>query len=162
MSDFSSERQTKESLCAESENFDEHYVPDNLPLVDSELIENVPVYEFAVIDDVTGVSTQAINETLTPGGQFIVSGHKIKVAGDKPEVGVYFVSAADPSQRVKVAGHLAKNTETLVSGIIPALSAGRWKLEIVTQYSSMDNFLKEPRTITLAYELTIMDGKPIG
>jgi hypothetical protein len=33
----------------------------------------------AIID----ISTEAVNETLTPGGMFSVSGHKIKVEGDK-------------------------------------------------------------------------------
>jgi hypothetical protein len=107
------------------------------------------------IDEFIDVSTEAVNETLTPGGQFIVSGHKIKVVGDKPEVGVYFVSVADPSQRVKVAGHLAENAVSKVIGIIPALSAGVWKLEIVTQYTTGSAFLKDPRTLTFAGDLTV-------
>jgi hypothetical protein len=61
-----------------------------------------------------------VNETLTPGGQFGISGHKIKVVGDRPEVGVYFVSADDASLRVKVGGHLAENTAAKVIGVIPA------------------------------------------
>jgi hypothetical protein len=110
------------------------------------------------IDEFFDVSTEAVNETLTPGGQFSVSGHKIKVAGDKPEVGVYFVSAADPSQRVKVAGHLAENTASHVIGIIPALTPGAWKPEIVTQYSSGSAFLKEPRVIESSLVLTVPEA----
>jgi hypothetical protein len=41
---------------------------------------------------------------------FSLSGHKIKVAGDGADVGVYFVAAADGKECVKVAGHLAENT----------------------------------------------------
>jgi hypothetical protein len=48
------------------------------------------------IDEFIDVTTETVNETLTPGGQFSVLGHKITVAGDSPDVGVYFVSAADP------------------------------------------------------------------
>jgi hypothetical protein len=107
------------------------------------------------IDEFIDVSTEAVNETLTPGGQFSVSGHKIKVAGDSPDIGIYFASAADPSVRVKAAGHLAENAPHRLIGIIPAsLAPGAYTLEVVTQYSSGQTFLKEPRTLTFAGELT--------
>jgi hypothetical protein len=101
------------------------------------------------------VATEAVNETLTPGGIFNISGHKIKVAGDSPEVGVCFVSAADPSVRVKVARHLAENTASKVIGIIPTLTPGAWKPEIVTQFSSGSFFLKDPRIIESSLVLTV-------
>jgi hypothetical protein len=107
------------------------------------------------IDEFIDVTTEAVNETLTPGGQFSMSGHKIRVDGDKPEVGVYFVSTADPSQRVKVEGHLAENAASKVIGVIPALTPGAWKLEIVTQYTHGSSPLKEPRTITFGPQLTV-------
>jgi hypothetical protein len=108
------------------------------------------------IDEFTDISAEAVNETLTPGGMFSVSGHKIKVEGDKPEVGVYFVSAADPAQRLKVAGHLAENTASKLIGIIPAgLAAGAYTLEVITQYTHGGVFLKEPRTIVFAAQLTV-------
>ncbi|MDR1249411.1 MAG: DUF4469 domain-containing protein [Treponema sp.] len=112
------------------------------------------------IDEFIDVTTEAVNETLTPGGQFSISGHKIKVDGDKPEVGVYFVSAADPSVRVKVAGHLAENTASKLIGIIPALTPGAWKPEIVTQFSSGSSFLKEPRAIESSLVLTVPEPAP--
>jgi hypothetical protein len=125
-------------------------------VIEVEGLANVSGY----IDEFTDVTTESINESLTSGGQFSVSGHKIKVAGDKPEVGVYFVSAADLSQRVKVEGHLAENAANKVIGLIPAgLAPGTWKLEIVTQYSSGQTFLKEPRTLTFAGELTVAAGQ---
>ncbi|MDR1352089.1 MAG: DUF4469 domain-containing protein, partial [Treponema sp.] len=107
------------------------------------------------IDEFIDVTTEAVNETLTPGGMFNISGHKIKVEGDKPEVGVYFVSVADPAVRVKVEGHLAENAASKVIGIIPALATGAWKLEIVTQYTHGGSPLKEPRTITFGPQLTV-------
>jgi hypothetical protein len=57
--------------------------------------------------------------------------------------------------RVKVAGHLAENAPHRLIGIIPAsLVPGAYTLEIVTQYSSGQTFLKEPRTLTFATELS--------
>jgi hypothetical protein len=86
---------------------------------------------------------------------FSIAGHKIKVEGDNPAVGVYFVSTVSPTQRVKVVGHLAENIAAKVIGIVPALSAGSYTLEIVTQFSSGSSLLKEPRTIAFARELTV-------
>jgi hypothetical protein len=109
------------------------------------------------IDEFIDVTTEAVNETLTPGGMFNVSGHKIKVAGDNPDIGAYFVSAADPAVRVKAAGHLAENAAHRLIGIIPiSLTPGAYTLEIVTQYTHGGSLLKEPRIITFAPQLTVL------
>jgi hypothetical protein len=110
------------------------------------------------IEEFIDIATGAVNETLSPGGMFTISGHKIKVTGDKPEVGVYFVSATDPSQRVKVAGHLAENAPHRLIGIIPALTPGAYTLEVVTQFSSGSFFLKEPRVIESSLFLTVPEA----
>jgi hypothetical protein len=47
-----------------------------------------------------------------------------------------------PAGRVKAGGHLAVNRLT---GMIPALSAGTYTLEIVTQYTTGCAFLREAR-----------------
>jgi hypothetical protein len=107
------------------------------------------------LDEFIDITTESVNETLTPGGQFSVSGHKIKVVGDNADVGVYFVSATDPTQRVKVAGHLAENTASKVIGMVPALGAGAWKVEVVTQFASGGTLLKEPRAVESAFALTV-------
>jgi hypothetical protein len=101
------------------------------------------------IAEVTDVDTEAVNESLTPGGMFSLGGHKVKVAGSDPSCGVYFVSATNPAQRVAVSGHLAENTPGKIIGIIPALSPGQWKVEVVSQFTgSGSTSLKNPRTIT--------------
>jgi hypothetical protein len=99
------------------------------------------------IAEITDVTTEAVNEALTPGGMFAIEGHKIKVAGDNADCGVYFTDAANPAQKIKVPGHLADNTASRIVGIIPALTAGKWKVEVVTQFNgSSSSFLKNPRT----------------
>jgi hypothetical protein len=107
------------------------------------------------IAEITDVTTEAVNETLTPGGMFALAGHKIKVAGNHADCGVYFVSAVNPAQKTQVNGHLADNTASRIVGIIPALAAGQWQAEVVTQFSSGAFTLKEPRTIRLTPELTV-------
>ncbi|MDR2150528.1 MAG: DUF4469 domain-containing protein [Spirochaetaceae bacterium] len=107
------------------------------------------------IDEFTDVTTEAVNETATSGGMFSIAGHKIKIAGEDPEVGVYFVAESDPSVRVKVSGHLAENTASKLIGVIPALSAGKWKVEVKTQYTVGGTFLKESRVIESHFALTV-------
>jgi hypothetical protein len=107
------------------------------------------------IAEITDITTEAVNESLTPGGMFSLAGHKIKVAGDNAGCGIYFVSAADPAQRVKASGRLAENTAGRIIGIVPALAAGRWRVEAVTQFSSGGTVTKEPRTIAGPAALTV-------
>jgi hypothetical protein len=107
------------------------------------------------IAEITDITTDAVNETLTPGGMFALEGHKIKAAGDKPECGVYFVSATDAAQRVKAAGHLADNTASRIVGIIPALAAGQWRVEVVSQFTGSSAALKTPRIIQGGSTLTV-------
>jgi hypothetical protein len=108
----------------------------------------------AYIDEITDVTSEAINGTITPGGMFALAGHKIKIAGEHADCGVYFVSAASPAQRVKVTGNFAENTSTKIIGVIPVLTAGQWRVEAVTQYAG-GTPLKEPRVITAEPALAV-------
>jgi hypothetical protein len=96
-------------------------------------------------------STQFARRVLPKGKTLMQSGH----AG-LHGCGVYFVDAANPAQKMKVAGHLADNTASRIVGIIPALGAGQWRVEVVTQYTGNANTaLKNPRTLTRAVVLTV-------
>jgi hypothetical protein len=120
-------------------------------VVEVEGLANVNGY----IGELEDVGSGAVNETLTPGDMFHISGHKIKIFGTDSEVGIYFVSTDKAGLRVKVSGRLAENTATNLIGIIPALDAGVWKVEIKTQYAgSGDTALKAPRIIESAFTLT--------
>jgi hypothetical protein len=107
------------------------------------------------IDEFIDISTESINETLTPKGLFSISGNKIRVAGDNAAVGVFFVSVSDSTHDAKVEGRLAENAPSKVIGSIPDLPVGKWKVRVVTQYSSGSFLLKEPRVIDFRHELTV-------
>jgi hypothetical protein len=109
------------------------------------------------IDKVTDVTTGALNGVITPKGIFRVDGSKIKVYGDNIECGVYFVKdAPGPIYREKVQGNLADNTSTRITGIVPNIEPGRWKVQVVTQYSGSGGILlKAPRAITSTSVLTV-------
>ncbi|MDR2193816.1 MAG: DUF4469 domain-containing protein [Treponema sp.] len=122
-------------------------------VVEVEGLANVQGY----IDEFTDINTESVNDALTPGGQFCIAGHKIKIVGEDPEVGVYFIPEADPTARVKVSGHLAENSASKLIGIVPALTAGKWKVEIKTRFSGSGKELKQLRIIESAFMLTVAE-----
>jgi hypothetical protein len=108
----------------------------------------------AYSDEIQDVHSEALNSVLTPGNMVHILGHKIKVEGGDPACGVWFINQAD-SSRTKITEHLAVNRSTELVGGIPPLTAGNYKLEVVTQFSSGSFVLKEPRSVTLPVVLTV-------
>jgi hypothetical protein len=106
----------------------------------------------AYIDEIIDMHTESVNSTITPGNMIHILGNKIKIEGEDPEVGVWFVSQVD-SARVKISEHLGINRASELVGTIPALTAGAYNLEVVTRFSH-GRELKEPRTIALEAVLT--------
>ena len=107
----------------------------------------------AYIDEIQDVHTESINSALTPGNMIHILGNKIKVEGEDPAVGVWFVSQADGA-RIKITEHLGVNRDTELFGLIPALTAGTYKVEVVTQ-ASRGTALKEARVIRAEPVLTV-------
>ena len=107
----------------------------------------------AYIDEIQDVHTESINSALTPGNMIHILGNKIKVEGEDPAVGVWFVSQADGA-RIKITEHLGVNRDTELFGLIPALTAGTYTVEVVTQ-ASRGTALKEARVIRAEPVLTV-------
>ena len=78
------------------------------------LIENIAVEVDGIadssgyIDSFIDFEEESTNSLFLPGNQFAVHGHKIKIAGDDPGVGLYFVPVDDPSKAVKVTESVEK------------------------------------------------------
>ncbi|MDR2517300.1 MAG: DUF4469 domain-containing protein, partial [Spirochaetaceae bacterium] len=69
----------------------------------------------AFIDEIQDIQSEALNSALTPGGMVHVLGHKIKVEGDDPSVGVWFAAEAEGA-RVKISERLAVNRSSELVG----------------------------------------------
>ena len=106
----------------------------------------------AYIDEIIDVHSESLNSALTPGGMIHIVGHKIKMEGENPVCGVWFVNTGDNS-RVKISDHLGINRNNELFGLIPPLNPGVYRLEVVT-LDSRGTTLKEPRTIKAVMELT--------
>ena len=105
------------------------------------------------IDQFVDTDEDSVNTLYTAGDQFIIRGHKIKVAGDDPTVGVYFVPVDDPSKAAKVT-RIAENNPSKIIGIAPKTEWVENRIEIRTQYAgSANTTLKTPRVITSSFIL---------
>jgi hypothetical protein len=105
------------------------------------------------IDEIIDVHTESLNSVLTPGNMVHILGHKIRVEGEDPACGVWFVNQGDQS-RTKITEHLGINRGTELFGLIPALIAGTYRLEVVTLHTGSTP-LKEARVIKAEPELTV-------
>ena len=107
------------------------------------------------VAQVTDVKTGSVNDLLTPNRNLKIRGYKLKLVGDHPEVGVYFVNEAT-TERTKVdATDIVTNNPSELVIVIPALVAGIYTLEVSSQFSGSSTPLKEPRTSKFDKVLTV-------
>jgi hypothetical protein len=101
------------------------------------------------ITQIEDVTTEQVNDVVTKGGIFMLSGEKIKVVGDSAKVGVFFCTQDTPAASVKVSGNLAINDPSKIIGIVPELLPGKdWYVEVRTYFSGASATpLKEMRVI---------------
>lgn len=123
-------------------------------------IANIEINILGVADassailQVKDVKSGTINDILTPGRNLKVSGSKIKVSGDAAANGIFFINT-DTNDRTQVEeSEVVVNNPSELIVIIPALPAGTYKLEVVTQYSA-SKLLKDPRTAEFDKVLTV-------
>ena len=110
----------------------------------------------ASIGLVTDTYTGEANGYISAGEDILIEGTKIKVAGDDPSCGVYFINRDDDTS-YKVERRLTQNDPSRIIARVPAeLAPGAYTLRIVTQFSNSTQLLKEPRT--LEYELPLGVG----
>jgi hypothetical protein len=104
---------------------------------------------------VTDLFSGKTDGTVTPGGDLIITGEKIKLLPvDEEGLGIFF-TPDDGSPDIPLDYPLAENDPKTVRCRVPAaLYPGRsYMLKIVTRFTSSNTLLKEARTIT--YELPL-------
>jgi len=109
----------------------------------------------SVILQVKDVKSGTVNDVLTPGRNLKISGSKIKVAGDNPANGIYFVNTVTNVRIVVEPSDVVVNNPSELIVIIPTLPTGAYTLEVVTQYAGGSTILKEPRTAAFEKPLTV-------
>jgi hypothetical protein len=107
----------------------------------------------AIIGLVTDVLTGKTDGTVSPNGDVIIEGSKIKVyPTDDAAVGVFFTDA-DGTDIPLDYPLTENNPKRIVCRVPAALSAGEYTLKIVTRFAGGNHQLKEERTIV--YELPL-------
>ena len=119
--------------------------------VEVEGIADCPAY----IDKFLDQEEESLNNIFIPGNMFTIRGHRIKLAGEGDEIGVFFIPDDDPSKTVKVL-RIGENTPSMITGIAPDTGFTHNKIQICTYFSGTANKpLKNPRTITSAFSLEL-------
>lgn len=104
------------------------------------------------ITQVTDVKSGAINTTLTPTYSLKISGSMLKLAGDHPDVGVYFINHETGERTKPDSTDIIQNQHSELIVRIPELIAGDYWLEITTQYTT-SGIRKQPHTTTFDFPL---------
>jgi hypothetical protein len=101
-----------------------------------------------VKDSVSG----RVNERLTPGGVVELRGYNLKIEGDNPACGLWFVAAN--GQETKAAT-IIENKPSKILAMIPALSAGAYQVKVATQYANGVKLLKTPKIFVYPKTLSV-------
>jgi len=124
-------------------------------------IPNIEVNILGVADaqaeilQVTDVKSGSVNDLLTPGRNLKITGNKIKIAGTDAANGIFFVDTTTQTRTAIEPDDLVTNNPSELIIIVPPLPAGKYTLEVVTQYAGGMILLKEPRTAVFDKALTV-------
>ena len=94
------------------------------------------------IQEVKDTASNTVNERLTPNGVIEVRGYTLKIEGEHPNCGLWFVHENGTETK---ASQIFENKPSKILSMIPALPQGNYQLKIVTQYSIGGKILKTPK-----------------
>jgi hypothetical protein len=117
---------------------------------------NVPT-PLPQIQEVKDSISGTVNERFTANGVVEIRGYNLKIDGDNPKCGLWFV---DESGNETKAQTIIENKPTRIIAMIPDLKPGNWQVKVVTQYVIGGKPLKEPRTFV--YQKTLQAGKTVS
>jgi hypothetical protein len=101
-----------------------------------------------VKDSVSG----SLNECLTVRGIVEVRGYNLKIDGDDPSCGLWFVAENGAAVKAEV---IAENKPAKIIALIPDLTAGNWQVKVVTQHTGSGTLLKTPKVFVYPKFLTV-------
>lgn len=104
------------------------------------------------IQEIKDSISGTFNERLTPKGVIEIRGYNLKIAGNDPSCGLWFVPELGDEVKADV---FISNKPSNVIAMIPPLSNGRYKVKIVTQYLGSSILLKIPKTYTYSKPLIV-------
>ena len=106
---------------------------------------------------ITNLSTGTTDGVLTRGFNAELKGTYIKITGEDPACGLYFRNVETNAETKLNPQYIALNDPSRVLFIVPAgMEVGNYELRIITQYSTGNKTLKQPRTVTLSFTVEVV------
>ena len=116
------------------------------------LEKTTAVAPMPLIQEVKDSISGSYNSKLTPGGVIELRGNTLKIDGDKPECGLWFVFEDGTETKSAV---IIENKPSRIIALIPNLVVGEYNVKIVTQYSTGGSVLKTPKTYVFTKTLIV-------
>ena len=108
------------------------------------------------INSLTDVRSGEVNSRLTPGGGVNLTGSKIKIDGNSPDIGISLINQQTNNVVPIPKTSLLINDPSKITFVVPAtLANGDYKLKLCTQFSVSNQTLKEPRIYIFDYVLNV-------
>ena len=104
------------------------------------------------IQEVKDSLSGTVNEKLTSNGVVEVRGYMLKVEGDHPTCGLWFVHENGTETKATL---FIENKPAKVLAMIPTLATGNYQVKIVTQHSG-GKLLKTPKTFIYPKTLKVL------
>jgi hypothetical protein len=101
-----------------------------------------------VKDSVSGT----VNEKLSANGVVELRGYNLRIDGDDAVCGLWFVAEGGAQTKATV---LIENKPSRIIAMIPALTAGKYQVKVVTQYNGSGKGLKTPKQVVYPKSLTV-------
>ena len=109
------------------------------------------------INTVTDVVTGTVNDRITPGNGIHITGSRLKIAGEHPDVGVTLIHQATHETFAIDRKSIVVNYPTRMTLILPAsMPTGEYQLTICTQYSMSGRLNASPGYYTFPFELKVL------
>ena len=105
---------------------------------------------------VVDVKSGTTNDKLTPERNLRIQGDKLKISGDGLQNGVWFINQESGESTKVEASDMVLNNPAELLVVIPTLVAGKYHVEVVTQFSGGKKILKDARTIRFDKDLTVL------
>jgi hypothetical protein len=107
------------------------------------------------IRKVTDGQTKLDIGKLVANRLLVISGDKVKVVGNDPSVGVYFILTESGSETHLRPTELYENGNAAIKLFVPELTSGTYQLKIITQYSGNTIPLIQTRSLCYPYMLHV-------
>jgi hypothetical protein len=113
-----------------------------------------PALTGPVINTIEDVYSGTENTVITPGRNLRIHGQNLRIAGDDPAVGVWFIDEASVRTVVDMRDVVDNDPSTLTI-LTPSIPAGNYFIEVVTQSGTGGKTVKEPRSYKFEILMTV-------